>query len=100
MKPARPLLALLATVLLPTAAGANYTGILKLPRSLAPGPDSGMYAFSSTMPAPFLGGSSTPDATHELKLGYKYSRFLSVEGQFNDFARTQDPFAPRAAAAS
>jgi hypothetical protein len=87
MKPARLFFPLLATALLPAVASANYLGILKLPRSLAPDSDAGLYAFSSTMPAPFVAGGNTVDSAREMKLGYRYSRFLSVEGQLNDFTR-------------
>jgi len=35
-----------------------------------------------------------------LKLGYRYSKFLSVEGQFNDYIHPQDPFATHATIAN
>jgi hypothetical protein len=95
MKPARLFVPLLAALLVPAAASANYLGVLKLPRSMTPGPDAGVYAFSSTLPAPFVGGSAI-DSAWEMKLGYRYSRFLSVEGQFNDFTRSPDAFATAA----
>ena len=93
MKPAFTV-PLLAAALASTAASANYLGILKLPRSLLPDAQSGAYASSSSIQSPFLAGN-IPDNAYELKLGYRYSRFFSVEGRFNDFARALDPFAAR-----
>src|SRR3954465_2128990 len=94
---ARLLFPILATALAPATAAADYLGILKLPRSLVVLADTGLYSFASSTQAPFLAGG-VPDSAYELKLGYKYSRFFSVEGQFNDFSRAQDPFATRATA--
>jgi hypothetical protein len=99
MKRVRPLLPLLASALLPVAASANYLGILKLPRSMMSAPDTGVYSFASSVPAPFLAGNAA-DAAYEFKLGYKYSRFFAVEGEFNDFNRTQDLFSNPSAAPS
>jgi hypothetical protein len=96
MKPAFTV-PLLAAALASTAASANYLGILKLPRSLLPDAQSGAYASSSSIQSPFLAGN-IPDNAYELKLGYKYSRFFSVEGQFNDFNRTPDALATPATA--
>lgn len=78
----------LAIVLAPTAAAAeNYLGILKPPQSsLQP---TGLYSFAS-VPDP---ATLSPDNGYRLKLGYKYSRYLSVEGEFADFTRPADVFA-------
>ena len=95
MKHLRLLVPMLGVALAPATACADYLGMLKVPRSLVLLPDRGLYSFASTMQSPFL-ASNVADSTHELKLGYKYSKFLSVEGQFNDFNRPQDPFATRA----
>ena len=89
----------LAFAVVPLAAAAEeYIGTLRLPQSgFAAG--TGLYSFSS---APAVAPTSTfaPDSTYRLKLGYKYSRFFSVEGEFNDFARATDPFASPANLAS
>ncbi|HZZ94261.1 MAG TPA: outer membrane beta-barrel protein [Usitatibacter sp.] len=95
MKTARLLVPLLAVALAPATAGADYLGILKLPRSLVEVPDAGLYSFANSTQAPFLAGNAA-DRAAELKLGYRYSRYFSVEGQFNDFTRQQDPFSTRA----
>ena len=81
---------LLAIALLaPGAAAADYLGVLRAPStSLTP---SGLYSFAS---GPTLGTptSLAPDSSYRLKLGYKYSRFFSVEGEFSDFTRPADVF--------
>ena len=70
------------------AFAADYVGTLKPPRS-ALGLSSVLYSFS-TIPVP----ASAPDKGFGLKLGYKYSRYLAVEGELNDSGRaTPDPFA-------
>jgi len=94
MKRAALFFPLLATALAPAAASANYLGILKPPPSLAPEPAKGAYSFASSTQDPFLANTMV-DKAYELKLGYRYSRFFSVEGRFNDFARALDPFAAR-----
>ena len=95
MKRTALLFPLFAAALAPAVASANYLGILKLPPSLDPQPATGAYSFAMSTQDPFL-ASSMVDKAYELKLAYKYSRFFSVEGRFNDFARAQDPFATRA----
>lgn len=79
----RRLLAL-AVALLPFAALAeDYLGTLRVPQSsLAPG----LYTFAAG-PMNGLAASLHADNSVRLKLGYKYSRFLSVEGEFVDFGR-------------
>ena len=96
MKRTALLFPLLAAALAPAVASANYLGILKLPPSMLPEPANGAYSFAASTQDPFLANAMV-DKAYELKLGYKYSRFFSVEGRFNDFARAIDPFAPRAA---
>ena len=70
---------------LPAAALAgDYVGTLKLPKPAAGAGE--IYSFSS-LP---LTGQSAParkDEPFQLKLGYKYSRYFSVEGELNDMAR-------------
>ena len=79
----------LAIVLAPAAAAAeNYLGVLKPPQtSLNP---TGLYTFLSVPEKPT---SLSPDNGYRFKLGYKYSRYLAVEGDFVDFARPADLFA-------
>ena len=78
------------------AVAADYLGMLKPPRAvLFP---SGFYSFASD-PAPGFAPLAA-DNGHRMKLGYKYSPFLAVEGAFSDFARPQDPFANPASLAS
>lgn len=85
-------LAAAAALALPMAAGAqvDYVGVLKPPRDLrfAPG------AYAITTPA--TAGPAWFDADHgqRLTLGYKYSRYFSVEGELVDPGRAAgDPFA-------
>lgn len=75
-------------------AAGDYLGILRVPQSsLNP---TGLYSFSS---GPTNSTVLAPDG-YRMKLGYKYSRFLSVEGEFSDFARPSDLFANPANLAS
>lgn len=77
------------------AAGAdNYLGMLKPPdSSLAP---TGLYSFAT---GPTKPASLAPDG-YRLKLGYKYSRYLAVEGEFSDVTRPSDIFANPASLSS
>jgi hypothetical protein len=75
-------------------AAGDYFGVLKYPESsLTP---RGIYSFS-TAPAPASFNDSslrTADAGYRMRLGYKYSRFFAVEGEYTDFGRTRpDVFA-------
>ena len=74
----------------------DYLGTLKPPQSsLAP---PGVYSFTTpSTPAAPIG-----DNGYRLKLGYKYSRYFAVEGEYVDFKRgTSDMFAtPGSLAAS
>ncbi len=75
----------LAVASLPFAAGAeDYVGTLKLPKGGLPEP-VGLYSFSA-MSAP-VPAAAPADSGFRLKLGYKYSRFLQVEGEVSDLAR-------------
>lgn len=87
-------------VALPLAAGAqtDYIGVLKPPRNAAPFP-LGAYSFSN----PLFGAAPafTPDNGQRLTLGYKYSRYFSVEGDFVDPGRpAPDLFGPASALGS
>lgn len=75
----------LAVASLPFAALAeDYVGTLKPPQSsLSPG----LYSFA-TGPAMGPTPSLYSDNSVRLKLGYKYSRYLAVEGEFVDFGRS------------
>jgi hypothetical protein len=69
---------------LPAAALAgDYLGTLKLPKAAATGE---IYSFSS-LPLAGQSSSTRADEAFRLKLGYKYSRYLAVEGELNDVAR-------------
>ena len=72
------------------AAAENYLGILKLPSPEAA--THGVYSFA-TAPGAAPSPAFVPDSSFRLRLGYKYSRFLAVEGEFNDYARATDVFA-------
>jgi hypothetical protein len=78
------LLALAAATLALPAPAEDYLGTLKPPQSsLSPG----LYSFATgptSAPTPSL----YSDSSVRLKLGYKYSRYLAVEGEFVDFGRT------------
>lgn len=75
----------LAVGLLPSAApAADYLGMLKLPESSLI--RNGPYLFS--MPTTLFDlPSFAADKGVRLKLGYKYSRYFAVEGEYVDFAR-------------
>ncbi len=77
-------------------AGAdNYLGMLKPPASsLTP---TGLYSFAT---GPTKPASLAPDNGYRLKLGYKYSRYLAVEGEFSDVTRPSDFFANPASLSS
>jgi len=81
------LLALLPASLGTGVASADYVGTLKLPG--APSASSGFYSFSASAPTaitPTFSTANATDATYRLKLGYKYSRFLSIESEYVDFS--------------
>ena len=81
--------------LAPAAASADYLGVLRAPsQSLNPTGlySTGLYSFAN---GPVLGSptSLTGDSGYRIKLGYKYSPHLAVEGEFADFARPSNVFA-------
>ncbi|MGZ5086174.1 MAG: outer membrane beta-barrel protein [Usitatibacter sp.] len=76
----------LACAALSTAAMADdYLGGLRLPKALAGG--GGTFSLESDTFSPF-GAAAPLDTAHRLKLGYKYSRYLSVESELVDFSRS------------
>jgi OOP family OmpA-OmpF porin len=80
-------LALLSASLAIGTASADYVGTLKLPG--APSASTGFYAFSASAPTavgPGFSTAATNDPAHRLRLGYKYSRYLSVESEYVDFS--------------
>jgi hypothetical protein len=69
------------------ASAEDYLGGLKLPRP-EPAPRGGTFSFVSEPLSSFASSSSrATDSGMRLKLGYKYSRFFSVESEFVDFGR-------------
>src|SRR5258705_13399650 len=81
-----PRFAVFAIACLPAAAVAeNYLGILKPPRSESALP-SGFFTLASE-PVPGFSAYRAAENGQRMKLGYKYSRYFSVEGQFVDFGR-------------
>ena len=79
----------LAIALLPAATLADdYFGVLRLPaQSFTPGAFTSLE--SSTTPS-FAGRGADGQ---RMKLGYRYTRNFSVEGEFSDYGRWIDPFA-------
>lgn len=97
MVPLQRWLAALALSVSPAVpAAGDYVGVLRppaAPTALAI-PEPGFY----WMPAPLFGGGLGADTATEgfkLKLGYRYSKFLSVETGYADFgsASLRSPFA-------
>ncbi len=75
-------------------AAGDYLGSLRVPQSsLNP---TGLYSFAT---GPSNPATLAPDG-YRLKLGYKATRYLSVEGEFSDFTRPADVFANPANLAS
>jgi|SRR5688572_10909561 len=73
-----------------------YLGTLKAPQSSLTPP--GVYSFTtgtSMASNPVLG-----DDGYRMKLGYKYSRYFAVEGEYVDFKREGAPFSNPASLAS
>jgi OmpA-OmpF porin, OOP family len=79
-------LVVLACAVLPAAAAAeDYLGGLRLPNPVVATP-GGTFSFESealSSPSAF----HAADSGYRFKLGYKYSRYLSVESEFVDFGR-------------
>jgi OOP family OmpA-OmpF porin len=82
------LAAFMATIAL-AATAEDYVGGLKPPKSDAAAAPSGFLSLASEPVASFAPArnSGTSDG-FRLKLGYRYSRYFAVEGQFVDFGRT------------
>jgi len=79
--------ALLALAAVPLAAvGDDYLGGLKPPKSGLPSPP-GFFSLETSGPGNGFASSRGPENGFRLKLGYKYSRYFSVESEFVDFAR-------------
>jgi len=77
-------LAILAAAFGATGVSADYIGTLRLPG--APSSSSGFYSFSAGAPTSVAPSFSTVvDNAFRVKLGYKYSRYLSVESEYIDF---------------
>lgn len=83
MKLSKPLLALAGVAFATAAHGADYRGTLKLPRSGALA-HNGLYSFTETSLGAFAPGLAGENG-RKLTLGYKYSRYFSVESEFVDF---------------
>ena len=91
----RYVLGLAIVLAAPAAVAENYLGILKPPQSsLQP---TGLYSFASV---PEGLSTLSQENGYRFKLGYNYSRYLSVEGEFADFARPANVFANPASLAS
>ena len=87
MKPRIGFAALAFAMIPAVAAAEDYLGGLKLPRSGATDP-GGTFSFVSEPVSSFASsGTRVGDSGMRLKLGYKYSRFFSVESEFVDFGR-------------
>lgn len=93
----KPIIALAFTAFCAPAVASDYLGILKPPQSgFTP---TLFYSFASA-PAPGFPVLAGPENNYRFKLGYQYSRYLAVEGEFSDFARPSDMFANPASLAS
>ena len=80
----------IAVALAPIAAAAgadDYVGGLKLPRA-EQAPAGFLSLASEPVPSFALTRNGAADGGYRLKLGYQYSRFFAVQGQFVDFGRT------------
>jgi OmpA-OmpF porin, OOP family len=96
-------LRILAAVALATipvvATGEDYVGLLKPSKAGLSAPP-GFFALSSEPVSPFATARPSDNGIR-LKVGYRYSRYLSVEGEFVDFGRTpQEIFATQGNLAS
>ena len=83
------LTAILATIAF-AAAAEDYVGGLKPPKSTETQAPAGFLSLASE-PVPSFAparNNGASDNGFRLKLGYRYSKFFAVEGQFVDFGRT------------
>ena len=87
----------LALSLLPALCVAeDYFGVLRVP---APQTfDRGAFSTISSVPSATFTGTRADG--YRIKLGYRYTRNISVEGEFTDYARALDPFSNPANLAS
>jgi OmpA-OmpF porin, OOP family len=87
----RYLLAALACAALPAAAD-DYLGGLRLPRAAATATaTAGTFSFESEPLGSAFNSAAVlrpVDSGYRFKLGYRYSRYLSIESEFVDFGRT------------
>ena len=84
----------LAIAFLPAAASADdYFGVLRTPQQE---PARGPFASYSKVPSATFTGADG----QRMKLGWRYSRHFSVEGEFSDYSRAVNPFANPASLAS
>ena len=79
-------LALAGAALVPAAWADDYFGVLRPSRATGIVAPAGFFSLASE-PVNAFAPISGADPGVRLKLGYKYSRFFSVEGQFVDFGR-------------
>lgn len=76
----RPLFALALALVPGLSAAEDYLGTLKPPQSSLTPP--GIYSFATT---PSAAAVPNGESAYRLKLGYKYSRYFAVEGEYVDF---------------
>jgi OOP family OmpA-OmpF porin len=83
------LAAFMATIAF-AATAEDYVGGLKPPKSSEPKAPTGFLSLASEPVASFAPARNNGGADNgfRLKLGYRYSKFFAVEGQFVDFGRT------------
>ena len=66
------------------ASAENYVGTLKIPGAANSGNSSAIYWNSAFASAQGLTPTLSGESGYRLKLGYRYSRYLSVESEFID----------------
>ena len=76
----RPHFALALALVPGLSAAENYLGTLKPPQSSLTPP--GIYSFATI---PSAAAVPNGESAYRLKLGYKYSRYFAVEGEYVDF---------------
>src|SRR5258708_358217 len=71
------------------ATAEDYVGGWKLPKSTDVHTPPGVFSVASEpVPSFALARANNGDNGYRFRLGYQYSRFFAVEGQFVDFGRT------------
>ena len=83
----RALAAVLTATVSLAAAAEDYVGGLKPPKSVLFTPTFSLASEPLNTLAGFTPARAAADSGYRLKLGYKYSRYFSVEGQIVDFGR-------------